>query len=155
MELTINVLDYLSEEDIREECRRAVRQAVLTKYNSEADVNRLLTNAGYDFIFEAINNETHIDCIAKIKETVAKLATDKSAISFELFRKKDAWQTEEGIGQLILKSALKENEPLIKEKVKEAINEYDFLARRDLQTRMEDLFHEMLEEKMFGTKEEA
>lgn len=152
MELKINVLEYLSEEDIREECRRAIRAGVSEKFKDEKEFNRLLTNLSYEFIFEAINNETGIDCIQKIKDTVAKLATDKHSISFELFRKKDAWQTEEGYGQLILKSALKENEPLIKEKVREAINEYDFLKRSELQTRMEDLFHEILEEKMFGGK---
>ncbi len=150
MNIEINVSDYLSEEEIKEECKTAIRHCIFEQYKKESQTERLITNLSYEFVFKAIQETTGEDALQKVKDTVKELVRNKSTISYELFKKADAWDMSESVGQKILTEAITENEPLIKEKVKEAINGYDFLSKRDLQTRMEDLFHEMLEEKLFG-----
>lgn len=115
-------------------------------------MERLISNLGYAFVFKAIQETTGEDSLQKLKNTVKKLISQESTISYELFKIPNAWDRTESVGIKILNEALKENEPLIKEKVKDAISDYDFLSRKDLQCRMEDLFHEMLEEKLFYSK---
>lgn len=153
METKIDVMDYLTEEEIKEECKSAVRNCIYQKFNDEEELKGLIGNLGYEFIFQAINETTGQDSLQKIKDTVKKLVGEEQAIKCELFKAPDEWDLKESIGYTILQQALKENEGLIKDKVKQAISDYDYLSRQDLQTRMEDLFHEMLEKKLFTGKE--
>lgn len=154
MDVTFNIEDYLNEEEIKEECKFAIRTMVKEHFQNDADLDRLITNLSYEFVFKAIDETTGIDSLQKIKDTVVKLVQKESTINYELFRPKDAWGRGEALGLKVLNEAINENIPLIKEKVKEAINNYDFLNRKDLQERMEDLFHDMLEEKLFHNDEE-
>jgi len=154
MNINIDISDYLSEEEIKEECRSAIRACICQKYSNESELGRIISNLGYDFIFKAIQETTGEDSLQKIKDTVKNLVSKESTIKYELFKEPDAWSRSENVGKKILNEAIKEYEPLIKEKVKDAICSYSFIERRDLQTRMEDLFHEMLEEKLFNSKEE-
>lgn len=149
MNIEINIKKYLNTEEIQEECRQAIRFQISQLFKTENDIDRLISNLSYEFIFKAIEESTGKDQLQKIKDTVAKLVSKESTISYELFKQKDAWSRSEAVGLKVLHEAINENVPLIKEKVKEAIGNYDFLSRKDLQTRMEDLFHEMLEEKLF------
>jgi len=153
MDITIKVEDYLSPEEIKDECRYAIRHSVMEKYKEESELDRLISNLSYDFIFKAIQETTGEDTLQKIKDTVIKLANKTDSVKYELFKTPNQWDSKPGIGYTIVQQALKENEPLIKEKVKDAISDYDFLSRKDLQCRMEDLFHEMLEEKLFHTSD--
>lgn len=149
MEITINVEDYLSEEDIKYECKSAIRYQVSQLFKRESDIERIISNLGYSFIFTAIQETTGKDTLQKIKDTVVELANNPDSIRYSLFKAPDQWDSNASIGYTIIQQALKENESLIKEKVKKAISDYDYLSRKDLQCRMEDLFHEMLEEKLF------
>jgi hypothetical protein len=151
MEITINIKDYLSIEEIKDECRYAIRHSIMEKYKRESEIDRLISNLGYEFIFKAIQETTGEDTLQKIKDTVIQLANQADAVRYLLFKAPDKWDSDASIGYTIVQQALEENEPLIKEKVKDAISDYDFLSRKDLQDRMEDLFHEMLEEKLFHT----
>lgn len=154
MEIKINIEDYLSEEDIKDECRYMIRKVIYDKYNRESEIDRLTTNLGYEFIFKAIAETINEDAETKIKNKVIELLKDDSTIKFELFRKRDAWERSEAVGLTILNNALKENEGLIKEKVQQAIKDYNFGSREDLQYRIEEVFHEILEEKLFHNNEE-
>ena len=154
MEVTFDIKDLLTEEEIKEECKAAVRRIVIERYERNDDLDRLITNLSYEYIFKAINETTGIDSIQKIKDTVSHLIQQESTIRYELFKPANAWDRSEAVGLKTLHEAIKENIPLIKEKVREAIGNYNFLDRRDLQARMEDTFHDMLEEYMFKNKEE-
>lgn len=154
MEVTLDIRDFLTEEEIKEECKTAVRRIVIERYEKNDDLDRLITNLSYEFVFKAIDETTGIDSLQKIKETVSRLIQKESTIMYELFKPADAWGRSEAVGLKALHEAIKENIPLIKEKVREAIGNYNFLDRKDLQARMEDVFHDMLEEYMFKNKEE-
>lgn len=149
MEMTINIEDYLNTEEIKEECRDAIRYQISQLFKKESKIDRLISNLGYEFIFKAIQETTGEDTLQKIKDTVIQLANKTAYVKYELFKAPNQWDSKASVGYTIIQQTLKENEPLIKEKVKDAISDYDFLSRKDLQCRMEDLFHEMLEEKLF------
>lgn len=153
MEIKIDVMNYLTEEEIKEECKSAIRNCIYQQFSKETEIDRLISNLGYEFIFKAIQETTGEDTLQKIKDTVIQLANQTDSVRYQLFKAPDKWDSNASIGYTIVQQALKENEPLIKEKVKEAISDYDFLSRKDLQCRMEDLFHEMLEEKLFHTSD--
>ena len=153
MEITINIKDYLNTEEIKEECRNAIRSQIYQLFRKESEIDRLISNLGYEFIFKAIQETTGEDTLQKIKDTVIQLANQADSVRYLLFKAPDKWDSNASIGYTIVQQALKENEPLIKEKVKDAISDYDYLSRKDLQCRMEDLFHEMLEEKLFHTSD--
>lgn len=154
MEIKINIEDYLEKEEIANECRYMLRKAIYDKYKQESDIDRLITNLGYEFIFKAITETINEDAETKIKNKVIELLKDDFNIKCELFRKRDAWERSEAVGLTILNNALKENEGLIKEKVQQAIKDYNFGSREDLQYRIEEVFHEILEEKLFHNNEE-
>lgn len=153
MDITINIEDYLNTEEIKEECRCAIRFQISQLFKNESEIDRLISNLGYEFIFKAIQETTGEDTLQKIKDTVIRLANETDSVRYQLFKAPDKWDSNASVGYTIVQQALKENEPLIKEKVKDAISDYDFLSRKDLQCRMEDLFHKMLEEKLFHTSD--
>ena len=86
-------------------------------------------------------------------KTVIELLQKDSTIKFEIFKKADAWERTEGVGLKILHSAIKDNESLIREKVINAIKDYDFGSSEDLKYKIQDVFAEILEEKIFHNKE--
>ena len=153
MEIKIDITDYLSEEEIKKECRYAIREAIQKKYERESEIDRLITNLSYEFIFESISQTINEDAETKIKNKVSKLLKDDSSIKYELFRKRDAWERSEAVGLTILNNAIKENEGLIKEKVQQTIKDYNFGDKEELRCRIEDVFHDILEEKLFHNNE--
>ena len=55
-EITINIDDYMTPEDIKVECMEAIKEAVFNSYyRDEGKLNRLITNLSYEFIFKAVD----------------------------------------------------------------------------------------------------
>lgn len=150
-EITINIEDYMTPEDIKVECMAAVRQAVFNMYErNEAEIRRLITNLSYEFIFKAVS-----DCIGenaeslitnKVKELLEK---DDSSIRYNLWRKKDAYENAESPAVTILHKAIKDNEQMIRNKVMEHIDTFRF---DDVQTAIYDGLNNILYEKIFSSK---
>lgn len=153
MEIKINIEDFFSADEIKNECRYMLRKVIYDKYEHESDIDRLITNLGYEFIFKAITETINEDAEIKIKNKVIELLKDDFNIKCELFRKRDAWERSESVGLTILNNAIKENESLIKEKVQQTIKDYNFGDKEELRCRIEDVFHDILEEKLFHNNE--
>lgn len=148
MEVTFNVLDYLTPNEIREECKKAIQQSVRNTFaKDEGDIERLISNLGYAFIFEAVSEAIGKDAKQTIAEKVAELAQDRHAISFEMWRKKDAWERTESPAIGILYEAIRDNKPLMRECVQHAIKEFDF---GDVREAIYATAHEVIYEKLFG-----
>ena len=151
METTINIEDYLSEEEIKEICKDSVRCAILRQYGNtkEADIDRLVTNLSYEYVFRAVTDAFGEDAKQKIQDTVAKLLKKDDTIRYLMFRRADAWDRSEAPGLTILNNAIKDNEELIRNRVKEEIEKYD-LASFDLKYRFEEMICQIVEEKLFS-----
>ena len=148
MEITFNVFDYLSPDEIKEECKKAIRHSVHDTFaKDEREVERLISNLGYEFIFKAVSVAIGKDAEREIASKVAELAKDTHAISFEMWRKKDAWERTESPAIGILYEAIKDNKMLIRECVQTAIKEFDFPEVREA---MYAMAQDIIYEKLFG-----
>lgn len=149
MELKFNIKDYLSDEEIKEECKSAIRAVIKEKYNKESEQKRLISNLSYEILFREISECINEDAKTLIKKQVMELIKQPDNIRYLLFRKKDAWDIEESVGYKILKQSIKDSENLIKEKVIEAIKNYNLGGAEEIRDAIMDCFADKIDEKLF------
>lgn len=149
MNIDINIEDYLSEEEIKDECKMAIRHSIYDKYKKEAELDRLISNLSYEFIFTEISQCINEDVETLIRNKVIELLKDGSSIRYELFRKADAWDRETSVGYKILEQAIKDSENLIREKVTTVINNYDFGSSQEIYDKIMDCVTSIIEERLF------
>lgn len=148
MELTINIEDYITPEEIKTVAMEAVRDSIMRMYSrDEYNISRLISNLSYEFIFKAVSEAIGEDAQAKISNKVKEILEEGSSIRYELWRKKDAWEKTESPAIPILHKAIKDNEGLIREKVMQSIDSYEF---NDVQDAMYEALNQILYEKVFG-----
>jgi hypothetical protein len=151
MNIIIDITDYLSEDEIKEECKWAIRGSIHEMFcKNESDINRLISNLGYEFIFEAVSKAIGKDSEKTIAEKVTELAKDSSAIKYEMWRKKDAWDKIESPAIKILYEAIEDNKWLMRDCIQKAIMDFEFPNVRDA---MYDIACEIISEKLFGKNE--
>lgn len=153
MNININIEDYLSEEEIKDECKMAIRHSIYDKYKKEAALDRLISNLSHEFIFTEISQCINEDVENLIRNKVIELLNDGSCIRYELFRKGDAWERETSVGYHILKQAIKDSENLIIEKVTTEINNYDFGNKREIYDKIMDCVTSIIDERLFRIEE--
>ena len=153
MKIELDITDYLSEDEIKEEFRFAIRQSIHNKYIKESELDRLITNLSYEFLFKQISECINKDAETLIKNKVIELLKDGSNIRYELFRKANAWDREASVGYKILEQAIKDSENLIREKVTTEINNYDFGNSREIYDNIMDCVTSIIDERLFRIDE--
>lgn len=147
MELTINIENYITPEEIKAIAMEAVRDSILrTFYGEETHIIRLITNLSYEYIFKAVSDAIGEDAQTMIANKVKKLLEDDSKIRYEMWRKKDAWEKTESPAITILNKAIKDNEELIRANVKRSIEGFEF---NDIQEDMYNALVQIVHEKVF------
>lgn len=153
MELTINIEDYITPEEIKAVAMEAVRDSIMRTYSrDEYNITRLISNLSYEFIFKAVSDAIGEDAQTKISNKVKELLEDGSSIRYELWRKKDAWEKTESPAIPILHKAIKDNEGLIRAKIMQSIDSYEF---NDVQEAMYEALNQIIYEKVFGSTEKG
>lgn len=153
MELTINIEDYITPEEIKSVAMEAVRDSIMRTYSrDEYNISRLITNLSYEFIFKAVSDAIGEDAQTKISNKVKELLEDGGSIRYELWRRKDAWEKTESPAIPILHKAIKDNEGLIRTKVMQSIDDYRF---DDVQDAMYNALNEIIYDKVFGSAKES
>ena len=153
MEVTFNVFDYLSPDEIKEECKKAIRHSVHDTFaKNEIEVERLISNLGYEFVFKAVSNAIGKDAEKTIVEVVRQICTDKSHIQYLMWRRKDVWDRTESPAIGILYEAIKDNKQLIRECVQQQIRECDIPDVRDA---LYGMACDIVYEKLFGGAEDG
>lgn len=148
MNITIDITDYLSQDEIKEECKCAIRNSVHKMFcRKESDIDRLISNLGYEFIFEAVSKAIGKDAETVITEKVVELIKSDSSIKYEMWRKKDAWDRSESPAIKILYEAIEDNKWLMRDCVQKVIMDFEFPDVRDA---MYDIACEIVSEKLFG-----
>ena len=148
MEVTFDVFDYLTMDEIKEECKKAIQSSVRDMFcKNEAEIDRLISNLGYEFIFKAVSDVIGADAKKAIADKVVELAQDKSHIRFEMWRKKDAWERVESPAIGILYEAINDNKWYIRQCVQKVIEEFDF---PDVRSAMYETACDIVHEKLFG-----
>lgn len=93
--MEINLNCYLTKEQIKEIAEQELRYAFRKQLSTESDIERILTNLSYEYVFKIVEEEFNIhkdEFKAKLKETVMKVLDDSSTVRYEIFRRADAWE---------------------------------------------------------------
>lgn len=125
MEVKINIEDYLSEEDIKEECRDYLRYSIEHYLSNESDFERIMSNISYRIVHKAVDECFNQDLSNILTGKVIDVINGLSG--YNIFRRKDnIVDRDDTVGQKILDAAVKNNKDLIDLKVKETIKNFDY-----------------------------
>jgi hypothetical protein len=125
MEVTINVFDIATEEEIKEVALDAIRQLVVQQFSGpEENLNRLLSNLCYKFVWEMIDRQFNGELETILSTKILEIINGLSA--FSVFRQKDVWGNEDSVAYKALQEEVANARPLIKARVEQIIQEYPF-----------------------------
>lgn len=123
MNVTIDITDYLDEDEMREIAReqfaRVVRESVADRlyYGKVYD---FIGNLAYEVVWPAVDEKIGCDAREAIAERIPKVIEDLS--EYSVFRKADKYlKREDSVAQVILDEVVRENRPLIERRVTEII----------------------------------
>lgn len=149
MEISINIEDYVSEQDIRDEALKTIGESFKEQFKKEADVERVLSNLSHEYIFQEVVKYLEIDSEEvekRIREGIAKaLSSESNTIVYKVFQRADAWDRTESPAVKILDDVLKDSRPKIEECVNKIIEEYPF---RELREEIEDTIYDCIVRKL-------
>ena len=126
MKVEIEINEYLDQETMRQMAEDAFRDAVRRELSRESEVQRILSNISYDIVQQAVN-----EVVPRYKDIIVenvKKQLDDFHASYYIFRRKDAWEKENGVGTDILNEEVRAEKDKIVQKVKDAIDSFDARA---------------------------
>jgi hypothetical protein len=121
MKIEINIDDYLSKDEMKQLCIEYFKNTLAA---DPVNTERILDNMAYSAAFKILDSVLTANMMLIIRKKVNKRITDIS--DFDIFRKKDAWGSEDSEAYLEVKKAVSEHKHLINGLVKKAILEHDF-----------------------------
>ena len=117
MELTINVSDYMSDDEIKNMVRDEIKSNIM--HRTDNDIERVLSNMSYymaeQFIDSLLTEEQKNKIRNKTEEIINKLS------DFTVFYRGSSYE-KQSTGYSIMEKACKDFEPEIRNKVKEIID---------------------------------
>lgn len=143
MNIEIDLHDYLSEEDIKDEAKYALRSLFANQLRKEADIERVLSNLTHEYIFKMVCDKLNVNR-EYIESAIAdgvKKAIEGDTIKYKVFQRKDAWERSESPAIKILDDTLANSKELIEAEVERRIREYDF---HELQEEIQDTIYEVI-----------
>ena len=150
MEVNINIEDYLSHEEMKEIAKEQFSQAVKEQFRKPSDIERVMINLSYEYLFKAVSEAIGKDSLEFIKDKVVSLLQDDSHISYLMWRRKDAWENDESPAITVMNKAIKDNEDLIKSRVYSFLSHSDFNA---VKNEISEILCTSLQKQLFGNKE--
>lgn len=125
MNITLDIYDIASEEEIKEAALDAVRSLVVSQFSgAEENLNRLITNLSYSYVTEMVNRQYNGKLEELLQEKIAKVINELSP--YTVFSKKDAWQREDSVAYKALQEEMANARPIIKARIEQIIQEYPF-----------------------------
>lgn len=126
MKVEIEINEYLDQETMQQIAEDTFRDAVRRELSRESEVQRILSNISYDIVQQAVN-----EVVPRYKDIIVenvKKQLDDFHPSYYIFRRKDAWEKENGAGTDILNEEVRAEKDKIVQKVKDAIDSFDARA---------------------------
>lgn len=117
--MEINVLNYLSESEIKSICEDEIRNHVRNSF-SEKDLERIISNSAYYKVFGIVDNLLPNGYEEKVVEQVEKIID--SMTDYSLFRFSYGDRRPESKGALILEKAVEDRKQDIINKINEIID---------------------------------
>lgn len=140
-EITINIDDYLSDEDKRQIARDEFRAACARR--SAADFERILSNAAYALVRQEVDAAFDGSMVETVRANAVKLISNLS--SYSVFTPPTHWEREASKGWTYLQEAIEAAKPAMAERVLSIIAELD---GDDLRGRLDGLIGDVIVSKL-------
>ena len=143
--MDIKIEDYLDEQEIKEICKDALYQKIREDMRN-LNVNNIIaniSNAEVEAMVDAYVCEDDF-CKREIPKKVHELIEKLS--SYTIFRKADVWERKNSVAYDIMEEECRASRPLIKARVEQIINEYNFpqLERDEIMYTIADVLTDRL-----------
>ncbi len=147
-EITINVDDYLSEDDKR----KIVVEAFSTSINMRVgkDFERILSNISYETVSTMVDTVIGADSKEIMKEKAYQIINKLS--DHTVFHAPNVWDKEASKGWVYLQEVLSEIKPAIKDQVDSVISKLDADYMRE---GLNEIIYQVVEDRIIGKKGEA
>lgn len=137
--MNVNIMDYLSNEEIKEICKEELRFNIKKIFSNEKETIRIITNLSYYELWKEIEKEVP-NCKELIKEKTKEKLNEIS--SYDILRKKGEFNSKNSVAQDILENCVIENKNIIENKVKEILNS---LSKTDIKYDIKGIIEEYIE----------
>lgn len=143
--MDIKIEDYLDREEIKEVCKDALYQKIREDMRG-LNVNDIIANISHSEVAAMVDTYVGEDdfCRREIPQKVCEAIASISA--FTVFRKADVWERKNSVAYDILEEECRASRPLIKARVEQIINEYNFpqLERDEIMYTIADVLTDRL-----------
>ena len=143
--MDIEIKDYLTPDEIKEICKDALYQKVREDMRG-LNINDIIANISNADVEAMVNAYVGEDdfCKTEIPKKVRNVIENISA--FTVFRKADTWERQSSVAYDILEEECRAARPLIKKRVEQIINEYNFpqLERDEIMYTIADVLTDRL-----------
>lgn len=123
-EITLNVSELFSKEELKEIAEQELRAAFRAQFRTEADVRRVITNLSIDFVHTLVAEQWDGDFNKLLRQKIQEAVED--GVAYHVFRRKYAWETSESPAIKIMDEELRNSRPLIRAAIEKRIAEYPF-----------------------------
>lgn len=140
--LEIKLEDYLTIDEIKDIIRDEFAASVAKTLSKETELTRIIGNIAHEIVFNEIGK--YIPNYKELLTKNVKQIIEKKDYRWEIFRSKDVWDREEGLGLTIIKETLNAIKDSIKKRIEDAINNFDIneLCKDYLDKKMEEVAEE-------------
>lgn len=143
--MDIKIEDYLDEQEIKEICKDALYQKIREDMRG-LNVYDIIANISHSDVAAMVDAYVGEDdfCKTEIPKKVRNVIENIS--TFTVFRKADAWERQSSIANDILEEECRAARPLIKKRVEQIIDEYNFpqLERSEIMYTIADVLTDRL-----------
>lgn len=123
--MEINIIDYLSQEEIKEIVSDELRVQIRQHFKNEENARRLLSNLTYQIVTDEVDKivpNHKEELVSKVVELISKKDLSYHLFDFDTYGSGKA----RSLGAKIMEEAVRENKQLIKDKVVETIQNRDY-----------------------------
>lgn len=143
--MEIKIEEYLTSDEIKEVCEEALYQKVREDMRN-LNVNDIIANISYSEVAAMVDTFVGEDdfCKREIPKKVRNIIENLS--SYSVFRVADAWERKNSVAYDILEEECRASRPLIKKRVEQIVNEYNFpqLERDEIMYTIADILTDRL-----------
>lgn len=143
--MDIEIKDYLNPDEIKEICKDALYQKIREDMRglNINDIIANISNADVEAMVDTYVGEDDF-CKTEIPKKVRNVIENLS--TFTVFRKADVWERKNSVAYDILEEECRATRPLIKKRVEQIINEYNFpqLERNEIMYTIADILTDRL-----------
>jgi hypothetical protein len=144
--IVINIDDYLSESEKKQYAVEAFKESIKhgmfkgkEGIQLDSEIQRVIGNISHSIVMEAVQ-----EYIPNSEELIKQKTLDiikSSDFSYQLFKKKDAWDKEESLAITYMREVISQSKSEFQEKIREAIRNYD--ATEDIKNEISNQFDKM------------